>query len=109
MDNIEETIDTLQISLMNYLVKHKIYCFVKIESYWHPHGQSLIILFHITDINDDRNIRWLLHTLTIDVIDSPLDQLSIPALENFCIRVRKVMLDLDKAYELLAVLKLEGY
>ena len=68
-----------------------------------------IFLFHITDQRDDRRIRELLHILNIDVIDSPLDPLSIPALENFCMGVRKVILDLDKAYELLALLKLEGY
>ena len=109
MTELKETINTLQISLMNCLVKHKIYCFVKIEAHGYPYGQSLIFSFHITDSSDDRLIRELLHTLNINVVDSPLDPLSIPALKNFCVGVRKVILDLDKAYELLALLKLEGY
>lgn len=109
MTELKETIDTLQNSLSNCLLNHKIYCYVKIKSHCHPYSQSLIFLFHITDQNDDRLIRELLHTLNINVVDSPLDPLSIPALENFCVGVRKVILDLDKAYELLALLKLEGY
>lgn len=107
MTNLGETIDTLKMSLSNCLVKHKIYCFVKIESLCDQ--QTLILLFHIMNPIDDSSIRELLHTLNVDVINSPLDPLSVPALEKFCIGVRKVMLDLDKAYELLAVLKLEGY
>lgn len=109
MTELKENIYTLKNSLANCLVKHKIYCYVRVESHGYPYGQSLIFLFYITDPSDDRHIRELLHTLNIDVVDSPLDPLSIPALENFCIGVRKVMLDLDKAYELLALLKLEGY
>lgn len=109
MTDINETIDTLQNSLSNCLLNHKIYCYVEIKSHCYPYSQSLIFLFHITDQSDDRRIRELLHILNIDVIDSPLDPLPIPIVENFCMGIRKVILDLDKAYELLALLKLEGY
>ena len=109
MTELKETIDTLQNSLLNCLLNHKIYCYVEIKSHCYSYSQSLIFLFHITDPSDDRRIRELLHTLNINVVDSPLDPLSIPALENFYVGVRKVILDLDKAYELLALLKLEGY
>lgn len=107
MTELKETIDTLQNSLSYCLVKHKIYCHVRVES--HCDQQTLILLFHIMDPSDDRCIRELLHTLNVDIINSPLAPVSVPVLEKFCIGVRKVMLDLDKAYELLAVLKLEGY
>ena len=67
MTDINETIDTLQNSLSNCLLNHKIYCYVEIKSHCYPYSQSLIFLFHITDQSDDRRIRELLHILNIDV------------------------------------------
>lgn len=109
MNNLEEIIYELKAVLRAYLLDHNVKCHADIESYRNLYDFHLKLRFYIKNLDEDCRIRKLFQLFNVNVIDSPLDPLSIPALENFCVGVRKVILDLDKAYELLALLKLEGY
>ncbi len=109
MDNFGEIIYELKAVLGPYFRDHNIECHADIDSYRNLYDFHLKLRFYIKNLDEDRRIIKLFQSFNINVIDSPLDFIDSMILQEIFIGTRTITLELEKVYELLAVLKLEGY
>lgn len=109
MDNLGEILYELKAVLGPYFRDHNIECHGDVESYRNLYDFHLKLRFYIKNLDEDRRIRKLFQSFNINVIDSPLDPMDSIVLQEIFIGIRTITLELEKVYELLAVLKLEGY
>lgn len=109
MNNLEEIIYELKTVLRAYLFDHNLKCYMDIESYRNLYDFHLKLRFYIKNLDEDCRIRKLFRLFNINIIDSPLDSINSIALQEVFIGMRNITLDIEKIYELIAVLKLEGY
>lgn len=109
MNNLEEIIYELKAVLRAYLLDHNVKCHADIESYRNLYDFHLKLRFYIKNLDEDCRIRKLFQLFNINVIDSPLDPMDSIVLQEVFIGMRNITLNIEKTYELIAVLKLEGY
>ena len=109
MNKLKELEDVLSTSLENYFRAQHVFSALRIKTYPHLYDCAVELKFYINCERTDIQIGRILPSFGINLSNSYLSPVKDVLFADFLIGERSIMVTLEKAYEVLAQLKLEGY